>query len=321
METIYVLGCGAIGFPLAACLVHAGRRVIAVRTSTDRVLESATTIRVDHAGGSTSSTINTVSLARLNRLDGLLVIAAKAHANQVLAQALRDRHVTGPIIVMQNGVGVEEPLLAALPSEVYRCALYATSEPSSQRDFTFCAVTASPVGIVRGTGAGLARCVRQLSTAVFPLRRERDIQRETWKKSIINVVFNSICPLLDIDNGVLARDAATASLARRLVDECLGVTDRLGIPLEAGALMEQIAAISRRSEGRLISTLQDIRRGRPTEMPYLNLEIVRIASSLEPAVRLPRVELLGSLVMVKSAQTRTAQVRRAVDACAAPTAA
>lgn len=309
MAKIHVLGCGAIGFPLAACLAHAGREVVAVRTSVDGVPAGVIRVRVEHAGGAIDATLATVSLARLRRLDGLIVIAAKSHANRALAQALRERHAAGPILVMQNGLGVEDPFIEALPAEVYRGVVYATSEPGADGAFRFRAVTASPIGRVRGTAAGLADCVRQLSTDVFPLRREDDIRREAWKKTIINTAFNSICPLLEVDNGVFVRDAKVAALARQLVEECLGVSARLGMALDAGALMDQIAAISRRSSGQLISTLQDLRHGRPTEMSSLNLAIVRRASALQPALRLPRVELLGELVMAKAAQAREACAR------------
>lgn len=304
--TIHILGSGAIGLTLAAYLAHAGRRVVAVRTSVDDVPKGRDVVSVENGRGTVSASIDTISLALLPRLDGLIVIAAKAHANHAIARALQEKGATGPVVILQNGIGVEQPFLAASTAEIHRCVLYATSEASAGHAFTFRPVTASPVGIVRGTGTGLAKVVEALSTDEFPLRRERDIRRETWKKAIINVVFNSICPLLDVDNGILFRDRATTDLAVQLVDECLTVTDRLGLELDGRGLLDQILAISRRSDGQLISTLQDIRRGRETEMQYLNLEIVRVAAAMRPALRLPTVEWAGQLVVAKALQARGA---------------
>jgi 2-dehydropantoate 2-reductase len=127
-----------------------------------------------------------------------------------------------------------------------------------------------------------------------------NIQREVWKKAIINAVFNSICPLLDVDNGVFVRDAAVAALAREIVNECLALTERLGLALDEDELIEQILRISRGSEGQLISTLQDIRSGRQTEIEFLNLEIARIGAALEPRLQLPRTELLGKMIVARS---------------------
>ena len=66
--------------------------------------------------------------------------------------------------------------------------------------------------------------------------------------------------------------------------------------LSESELMEQLTRISKGSDGQLISTLQDIRAGRQTEIDYLNLEIARVAASLQPALQLPRVELLGTMI-------------------------
>lgn len=306
-ETIYILGSGAVGFPLAAYLAHAGRHVVAVRTSADDVPKGTVTINVENGSGTISVTVETISLTQLTHVDGLIVIAAKSHANQVIAQALQKKGAKGPIVIMQNGIGVEAPFLETLTSAVYRCVLYITSQADSGHGFTFRPVTSSPLGVVRGGHADLARCIKELSTDEFPFRAEANIQREIWKKAIINTTFNSICPLLDIDNGVFVRDDAAADLARQLVRECLMVTQELDIDLDEAELMSQIAAISTRSDGQLISTLQDIRRGRQTEMQYLNLEIARIAATMQPALHLPKTELLGKMVVAKSNQSRLAR--------------
>ena len=143
-----------------------------------------------------------------------------------------------------------------------------------------------------------------MTTGGFPFRSEANIQREIWKKAIVNSVFNSICPLLDIDNGVFVRDEETANLARQVVRECVTLTDRLNMGLSESELMEQIMRISKASDGQLISTLQDIRAGRQTEIAFLNLEIARVAASMQPKLGLPRIELLGKMILVKSLQRR-----------------
>jgi 2-dehydropantoate 2-reductase len=48
-----------------------------------------------------------------------------------------------------------------------------------------------------------------------------------------------------------------------------------------------------------------MRNGRPTEIAFLNLAIASIAASLQPRLDLPRVELLGNMIVAKSAQQRT----------------
>jgi 2-dehydropantoate 2-reductase len=142
-----------------------------------------------------------------------------------------------------------------------------------------------------------------VSTARLPFHAEREIQREIWKKAIINAIFNSICPLLETDNGVFARDQAVAQLASDVVAECLVLTDRLGLRLTREDLMDQILQISRTSDGQLISTLQDIRHGRETEIEFLNMAMGRTAAAQQPRIELPKTDLLGRMVLAKAKRT------------------
>lgn len=301
-ETIYILGSGAVGFPLAAYLTHAGRKVVAVRTSRNDVPQSTIIVTVQNGANRISVPVETISLSQLTHLDGMIVIASKSYANQAIAQALRDKAATGPLVILQNGVGVEQPFLETHFSPIYRCVLYVTGQADSEYEFTFRPITASSIGIVSGDEAGLQKCVETLTTDAFPFRSEANIQREIWKKAIINSTFNSICPLLDVDNGIFVRDEATANLAREVVRECITLTDRLKLDLSESEIMEQILRISQGADGQLISTLQDIRLGRQTEIEYLNLEITRVAASMQPGLQLPRVELLGKMILAKSWQ-------------------
>jgi 2-dehydropantoate 2-reductase len=298
-ETIYILGSGAVGFPLAAYLTNAGRRAVAVRTSRNDVPKSMIDVTVQDASNRVTGPIETISLSNLARLDGTVVITTKSYTNQAIADLLKERKATGPLVIMQNGIEVERPFLDAGFAAVCRCVLYLTSQPTSEFEFSFHPVTASPIGIIEGPAAELVKCVEQLNTDAFPFRAEANIQKEIWKKAIINSVFNSLCPLLDVDNGVFVRDEATANLARQVVKECVTLTDRLNIALSESEVMQQIMRISTGSK-QLISTLQDIRNGRQTEIDSLNLEIARLAASLQPPLHLPQTELLGKMILAKS---------------------
>jgi 2-dehydropantoate 2-reductase len=298
-ETIYIVGSGAVGFPLAAYLTNAGRTVVAVRTSRNDVPKSTIDVTVQDATNRITAPIETISLSNLTSLDGTVVITTKSYTNQAIANLLKEKKASGSLVIMQNGVGVERPFLDAGFAAVSRCVLYVTSQPTSEFQFSFRPITASPIGIVKGPEAELAACVERLNTDAFPFRPETNIQKEIWKKAIINSVFNSICPLLDVDNGVFVRDEETANLARQLAKECITLTDRLNIGLSESEVMQQIMRISAGSK-QLISTLQDIRNGRQTEIESLNLEIARLAASQQPPLYLPRTELLGKMILAKS---------------------
>jgi len=299
-ENIYILGSGAIGFPLAVYLADAGRRVVAVRTSRDDVPKSTITVTVRNGENHISTPVETISLSNLTALDGTIVIATKSYTNKAIALELKNKAPTGPIVIMQNGVGVEKPFLDAHFTPIYRCILLLTSQATSEYEFTVRPIASSPIGIVDGNEYDLKKCVEDLTTDGFPFRAEVNIQRDIWKKAIINCVFNSICPLLDVDNGVFVRDMEIANLAAEIVRECISLTDRFDMGLRESELMEQIMRISKGSDGILISTLQDINGGRQTEIESLNLEMARVAAEMQPGLHLPGTELLGRMILAKS---------------------
>jgi 2-dehydropantoate 2-reductase len=300
-ETIFILGAGAIGLSLAVYLNNNGRSTIVVRTSDDSI--SAETVDVTLKGESDvaiTCPVNTVSLSNLERLHGIIVITAKSFANEFIANRLKDKEIDAPIVVMQNGIGVEDPYVDLESSEVYRCVLYSTSMRVKANNFRFRSIASSPIGMVKGSDFNLTRIVKRLDTPELRLHRHADIQVEIWKKTILNSVFNSICPLLEIDNGIFHRDEKAAQLANEIVSECVVLSKRLGLDLDENIIMNSILAVSKMSDGQFISTLQDIRSGKETEISSINLAIGRIAEGMTPKVDVGKTRLLGDMIHMKS---------------------
>jgi len=202
---------------------------------------------------------------------------------------------------MQNGLGVEDDFLAAGLPDVYRCVIYATSEKQADGSCTFASIRPSPIGVVRGQAGTLRRLVEVLDTPGFRFVEDGNIRRTVWQKAIINAVFNSICPLLEADNGIFHRNDSARQLAEGIVDEGVAVARSLDLDLDRESLLEQVLTISRAADGQAISTLQDIRHGRPTEIGSLNLEIAKIAGRATPPVMAEETRLLGRMVLLKAA--------------------
>jgi 2-dehydropantoate 2-reductase len=306
-DKIYIVGAGAIGMALAVNLLRNGRRVAAVRTSNSNYSWETVRISVEcDESLMMEAPLEMVSLSKLDSLGaGTIVITAKATANRFLASELRDKKSSGPIVIMQNGIGVESPFIEAGFPDIYRCVLYATSQEQQQNFFRFRSVAASPIGALIGDVEKLSQIVTQLSTSKFQFRAEERIKEEIWKKAIMNAVFNSVCPLLEVDNGIFCRDQMVAAIALEIIEESLEVTKRIGLNLETKGLMEQLLMISKRSDGQLISTLQDLKNGHETEIEFLNLEIARIAGEMTPKIAVAKTKILGELISIKSRLKRS----------------
>ena len=130
------------------------------------------------------------------------------------------------------------------------------------------------------------------------------IQRAVWEKVISNCVFNAICTLLGVDNGIFHRNALALALAREIIDECLAVANEAGIRLNRMDVESRLLQISQRSDGQLISTLVDIKQGHQTEIESLNLAVARLAQRLGKPNLANRTRLLGELIQLKSELSR-----------------
>lgn len=300
-EQIFIVGAGAIGKVLAVFLAQKGNKVVILRGSVDEFPAATNRIEVVFADNTrVQAEIPVSSLNAYSSLDGIVLLTNKSYGNEVLAEKLSDKTGDSPIVLLQNGLGVENPFTAKGFSELYRCVLFATCQTIGENKIAYKPVNVSPVGTVIANATRLESIVERINTPHFPFRSEPEIQRIIWIKAIVNCVFNSICPLVETDNGIFRRDTKAFELAREVIGECTGIAHAMGVEIEANAIEEQLLLISEKSDGQNISTFQDIENRRRTEIDTLNFEIVRMAAALGKESSVVRTKLLGDLVKMKS---------------------
>jgi 2-dehydropantoate 2-reductase len=300
-KLIYIVGAGSIGRALAVCLKCAGKSVILIRSSVDGLPTASETISLNLPDGSqVTENIEVKSFSGLAAIDGIVAIAAKSPANAAIAAKLAAKGTHFPVILLQNGLNVEQPFIEFGFPQVYRCVLFVTSQFAAENTIRFRAVAVCPVGVVKGDFGKLLAAVKLLSSPSFLFKAEQNILQVIWKKVTINCVFNSVCPLLETDNGIFYRNAAALDVAKRVVYECIQVAGLNGVLLTEKEVIETLLEISRSSDGQLISTLQDIRHKRPTEIDTFNLEIARIAGRHGKEDLATETRLLGELTAIKS---------------------
>jgi len=296
---IYIVGSGAIGKALAVFLQLENKAVVLVRGSVDHIPDSEDQITVIGKERTFKQSIVTTTFNGLKTINGIVLIASKAFANEEIAGKLREKAGDFSIVLLQNGLHVERPFQGF--DRVYRCVLFSTSQVTGHNEVTFKSVTSSPVGNVQGNNEGLEEVVDMIDTVEFGFRSEPDITVQVWTKVIVNCAFNSICPLLETDNGIFVRNPEAAKLARTVIDECVSLAQKQGIDLDSDTIEKNLMLISQRSEGQLISTYVDILHNRRTEIDSLNLEVFRVADEMGVAKTVEHTKLLGELIQLKSA--------------------
>ena len=106
-----------------------------------------------------------------------------------------------------------------------------------------------------------------LTAAGLDCRISPDIARDVWHKLVINCVVNPITTILGCEVGGIANPQLDP-LKALVIAECIAVAATQGMVLE-GNFQEEISDFFRPSHN-VSSMLQDIRRGRATEIDYLN---------------------------------------------------
>ena len=89
----------------------------------------------------------------------------------------------------------------------------------------------------------LNHITNQLNNTIFKFRVEENIQSIIWKKAIANCVFNSICPLLDTDNGIFLRNVEIMNLGQTVIKECVNIANLSGVEISENEVIESVKMI------------------------------------------------------------------------------
>jgi 2-dehydropantoate 2-reductase len=122
-QAIFIVGNGAIGKALAVFLKLQGKNVIILRGSVDDGSTTVEKIRVILSDMTLlEAEIEISTLSSFHSLDGVVVLTNKSFGNPDLAEALRPKINSSPLVILQNGLGVEQvftdqffPVSAVIP--------------------------------------------------------------------------------------------------------------------------------------------------------------------------------------------------------------
>ncbi len=120
---IYIIGAGTIGCALAVFLQQQHREVILVKASKQTPPHKATIEVVLKDGRIIPESIDITALDNIDNPDGVIVITVKSFANETIAGKLKTKAGNLPIVILQNGLGVEEAFIKQGYADLYRCVL------------------------------------------------------------------------------------------------------------------------------------------------------------------------------------------------------
>ncbi len=117
---------------------------------------------------------------------------------------------------------------------------------------------------------------------------------EIWRKAVVNAGINPLTAITGLPNGALVEEPRLGAVLTAAVAEACTVARAMGYPIETTAMVEQTMEVARRTGRNRSSMLQDIERGRRTEVDSITGVFVERGRAL--LVPVPVSETLLALV-------------------------
>ncbi|MFD1712890.1 ketopantoate reductase family protein [Amnibacterium flavum] len=289
---IGVVGAGAIGGTLAALLDRAGHEVtVSVRGP---ALEIIAERGIRLTGGWGHHTAHVSVGAHLGTRQDLTIFATKAPDLDDAVAANRSA-IGDSVLVVRNGLGARAAVQRMLGDDAAHvfgglAVFAATTDGEGAIRVT------SPGPLYLGGGDGLGELVDVLRQAL-PTVELADLEGAEWSKLLVNQV-NALPAITGLSVQETIADPKLRRVLVRSMREAIGIarangvrfaelqglSDRLlrvirAAPLPVAELLPRRMAKRMGSVPNQGSTLQSIRRGRPTEVDWLNGAVVEAAAA------------------------------------------
>jgi 2-dehydropantoate 2-reductase len=202
--------------------------------------------------------------------DVVLVLVKALHTAAVAPVAARVAGDDGVVLTLQNGLGVRALLEAAAGADRVTAGvtdLGATLLGPGR-------VRAFPGRVVLEDRPAVARVAAALRGSGIETETVADLRPHAWRKLAVNCALNALTALLDVDNGAVLEDPSRRLLAEKAAREVAAVAAASGVTVPGDPAVDA-AAVARRTAGNRSSMRQDLSRGAPTEVEFLNGAVVR----------------------------------------------
>lgn len=300
---IVVVGAGAMGGLFGTRLATAGNDVLLYDTWSDHV-------RAIEDGGIRIQGLDGTSVRyRVRATDqpppaigaaDLILVQVKAPDTHAALSPFAGKIRPDAFVVsLQNGLGNLEQMREALPG--HERILIGTTAHG--------AYILAP-GRIRHAGKGLTvigdptvprtprfpiNAIRNaLVGAGFDTQIAKNIHSAVWAKLVSNVAINPISALTGLRNGQILDDPDLVAVVEQVVRETVAVMRAAAIPPATDDFLAHVKKVMKDTDENISSMLQDIRRGRRTEIDAINGAVARLGDEL--GVATPVNQLLTILV-------------------------
>lgn len=300
---IFIIGAGALGSLFGGLLARAGASVCLYNPSNVEHMHAIASagLHIERDGSLLKVSVEATTTPESLIEADLVGIFTKAHQTaQAMEQIAPRLSARSWVLSLQNGVGMENEILRFVPTERFL------------RGVTAQGATLLGPGRVRWAGVGPTKLGRWagpltpeienilalLRSANLETEYSEEIERLLWEKLIVNCAINPLTALCNQPNGAIVHDPELREIAGAVAHEALRVARAHGVTLAEADAVARVTTVASQTAQNISSMLQDVRRGRPTEIAYINGAVVREGQRL--GIPTPLNLLLTKLIQERS---------------------
>jgi 2-dehydropantoate 2-reductase len=298
-DRIGIIGAGAVGAIVGGLLTRAGRDVTLIEQWPEHVETMRRQgLRISSSAGDSTVKVRALHLHEAQSVTepfDVLLIAVKSYDTE-WATHLGVRHLApdGVVLVCQNGINDHRVAAIAGRERTLGCVVLigAGLDEPGHAVRTDDGPVGFKIGEQDGSETPRLRALVALMNDVAPSRVTTNLWGERWSKLALNCMANPLAALSGLGTAEVRTDPRTRRIAVHLGAEVIQVGRALGHEVEpiwgiapqrfvdaarGQGLAEVEAEMGRDARGRgsgRPSMLQDVRRGRRTEIDHLNGYVV-----------------------------------------------
>jgi 2-dehydropantoate 2-reductase len=208
-------------------------------------------------------------------VDATLILVKSYQTERAAAWAAQVLHASGLVVTLQNGLDNEAKIAAAVDkNRVVLGVTYMGATLLGPGRTRLVANLATFVGSHASIASRVSAFVSLLRGAGLEAHVTPDIQPRLWGKAIANAAINPLTALWRVSNGELLDGDDRRRVMAELAKEAIRVALASGVEPPIEDVVGYVESVCRATAENHSSMLQDVERGRPTEIDSINGVIV-----------------------------------------------
>ncbi len=298
---IAVIGAGAMGSIFGGHLKEVGEDVTFIdiyKEHMEKVSKDGLYIEMPDGTSKVIKGIKTAtSTEGLPKMDLIIIFVKSTITKEAAKEALPLVGDNTLFLTLQNGLGNGEAIAEVVGKEKVLLGV------------TTCGGTFLGPGKVKFAGKGdtfigglkigkekVLPIVNVFNRAKLPAYYREDVIGLVWDKLFVNVAINPVTAITGLKNGELLNYDETKAIMKGLVEEAVAVAEKRGVKRDVEEVYNHALEVAEKTAKNMSSMLQDITKGRKTEIDTINGKIVEYGR--EVGVSTPYNEMVTYLIKV-----------------------